>query len=165
MKNFVICCVVGLVAALAGTATAQMDNSIHQPGTLLDNPIKSSFSLLDPSRLKISHAYSFSYLSGGTTSGSVGMYRSIIQYQLARPLTLRVGLAYAHNPLTAFGGESGGLVREGLYPSFQLEYRPSKHFYFGIGYERVPGSLYYSPYFERSGRSGWGSPVDWWRTR
>ncbi len=165
MKKLIACCLVGMVAALAGTAMAQTDNSVSQPGTLLDNPIKTSFSLLDPSRLKISHAYSFSYFSGGATNGSVGMYRSMIQYQLARPLTLRVGLTYAHNPLTAFGGESGGLVREGLYPSFRLEYRPSSNFYLGIGYEHVPYGSYYTPYFERSGRSRLANPADWWRTR
>lgn len=165
MKKLILCCMIGILAALAGTAAAQENNPAAQPGTMLDNPIKQSFSLLDPSRLKIHHAYSFSYFSGGMTSGSVGMYRSLIQYQLARPLTLSVGLAYAHNPLTAFGGESGGLVREGLYPSFQLDYRPSPNFYIGIGYERIPYDPYYTPYFERFGGMRWTRPVDWWRTR
>jgi hypothetical protein len=163
MKKIVICFALGML--MAPVVHAQVDNTVQQPGTLLDNPYQKSFSLLDPSRLTISHAYSFAYLSGGTTSGSVGMYQSVIQYQLARPLTLRVGLAYAHNPLTALGGGSGDLVREGLYPSFQLEYRPSANVYLGIGYERVPYNLYYGPYSARSGLIGYPAGADWWRTR
>lgn len=150
---YIMACV---LAALPAAATAQMQNAVSNHNTLLDNPIKKSFSLLDPRRIKIDHAYSFSYFSGGGYSGSVGIYLSSIQYQIAKPLTLRVGLAYAHDPSTLFGQKLGGLVQEGLYPSFQLDYRPSSNFYLGIGYQRVPYSPYhnpyYAPYFERFGR-------------
>jgi len=165
MKKIVVWWMMGMLAVSAPAMVAQANDTVPQPATLLDNPVQRTFSLLDPSRLTISHAYTISYLSGGSTSGSVGLYQSIIQYQLARPLTLRVGLAYAHNPLSALGGKSGELVHEGLYPSFQLEYRPSSHVYLGIGYERVPGNLYYSPYCGRSGLSRWPVSADWWRTR
>jgi len=157
MKQILVCTLVGVIAMLPLVASAQMPPAGNQPGTVLDNPIKTTFSLLDPHRLKISNAYAFSYVSGNGYSGSVGTFFSTIQYQLSKPLTLRVGLALTHNPLSAFGQRSGGIVTEGLYPSFQLDYRPSPGFYLGIGFERVPG--YLNP------MSRWQSPTDWWRTR
>ena len=161
MKKLVVSILVGVLVALPVVVSAQVDRGISRPGTpnktVLDNPIKTGFSLLDPQRLKIRHAYSLSYFSGGGQSGTLGMYFSSIQYQLAKPLTLRVGLAYAHNPLTAFGQQTGGLVSEGIYPSFYLDYRPSSNFYLGIGYERRPGYLY--------AERGWRTPTGWWRTR
>jgi len=156
MNRLCIYILVCALAVLPAAATAQVQNAVPQHGTLLDNPIKKTFSLLDPRRIKISHAYSFSYVSGSGYSGSVGMYLTAIQYQIAGPLILRVGLAYAHDPSTLFGQKLGGLVQEGLYPSFQLDYRPSSNFYLGIGYQRVPYNPYYAPYntphFERFGR-------------
>ncbi len=155
MNRLCIYILVCAVAALSTTAMAQMQNAEPQARTLLDNPIKTTFSLLDPQRIKVSHAYSFSYISGSGYSGSVGIYQSTIQYQIAKPLTLRVGLAYAHNPSTLFGQEVGGLTQEGLYPSFRLDYRPSSKLHLGIGFQRVPYNPYYAPYytpyFERAG--------------
>jgi len=157
MKRLFLCIQVGMIIAMPAVASAQMPPSVSQSGTMLDNPVKKVFSLLDPHRLKITQAYSFSYVSGNGYSGSVGTYFSTIQYQLARPLTLRVGLALTHNPLSVFGGQSGGIATEGLYPSFQLDYRPSSNFYLGIGFERVPAYAYPAAWRERS--------TDWWRTR
>ncbi len=126
------------------------DELAPQSKTFLDNPIQRTFSLLDPKRLSIDHSYSFSYMSGSGTSGSVGIYMSRFRYQLAKPLTLRVNLEFAHNPISAFGGQTQSLVNQGIYPSFYLDYQPSSSFHLGIGYERVPG--YYNP-------------MSWWRTR
>jgi len=162
MKKFVTYILIGILTALPVAAMAQMQNTVTVPGTLLDNPIKRTFSLLDPQRLKIRHAYSLSYFSGGSNSGTVGMYLSTIQYQIARPLTLRVGLIYAHNPLSMFGRQTGGIVREGIYPSFYLDYRPSSNFYLGIGFQRVPGYRYAAP---RYYGPWWDAPADWWRTK
>ena len=156
MKRVLLCLLVGVAVISPVVILARTPPVVGQSGTLLDNPVKRAFSLLDPHRFKISHAYSFSYISGNGYSGAVGTYFSTIQYQLAKPLTLRVGLALTHNPLSALGQHSGGIVTEGLYPSFQLDYRPSPNVYLGIGFERVPAYAY---------PASWGRrPADWWRT-
>jgi len=131
----------------------------ERPGTYLDNPINKTFSLLDHQRMKINHSYSFSYLSGGGQTGAVGMYFGAIRYQLSKPLTLRVGLAYTHNPLTAFGANTESIVGQGFYPSFSLNYHPSPNFFLEIGFQRVPGYGYWlsSPWESAS--------TGWWRTR
>jgi len=161
MKNYIMYVLMGVCILTPLMAAAQVQSPAieERPGTLLDNPIKKTFSLLDPQRMQISHSYSFSYLSGGGQSGSVGMYFGAIQYQISKPLTLRVGLAYTHNPMTAFGANTGSIVNEGIYPSFSLDYRPSPNLYLEIGFQRVPGYNYWSS-------SPWGpASTGWWRTR
>jgi len=154
MKTIILILVGSLI--LAAPAFAGTDELIQQPSTttLVDNPLQKTFSLLDPSRLKINHGYSFSYISAGGNSGSVGLYMSTIQYQISRPLTLRVGLQYVHSPLKMFGGDTGGFVTQGLYPSFYLDWQPSSKFHLGIGYQKVPGGY------------GYAYPTSsWWRSR
>ncbi len=93
---------------------------------------------------------------------------SSIQYQISRPLSLRVGLAYAHNPSALFGSSKPGLVNDGFYPSFQLTYRPSDRVFFQVGFARVPYNPYlnpYAPYYGHPRNTWWEGPTDWWRTR
>jgi hypothetical protein len=161
MRKIITCVLIGVFMLTPLLAMAQVESGYveQRPGTILDNPIKKTFSLLDPQRMHISHSYSFSYLSGGGQSGAVGMYFGSIRYQISKPLTLRVGLAYTHNPMTAFGANTEGIVSEGLYPSFSLNYRPSPNLFLEIGFQRVPGYMYWAP-------SPWETaPTGWWRTR
>jgi hypothetical protein len=103
-------------------------------------PSGGGFSLLDPSRLKMSQSYSISYISGSGYSGSLGLYTNTVSYQIADPLMLRVGLGYLHQPL-GFLRNSGGrelLGSDKFLPSVSLDYRPSDAFHLSVDYRTVP---------------------------
>jgi hypothetical protein len=90
-----------------------------------------NFSLLDPSKFRMSHSYSFSYFSGGGTSGSFGVYRNVLEYKVSQPLTLTLSLNYLHQPLSVFGKDRSR-IKDAILPNFHLRYRPSDSFSFTI---------------------------------
>jgi hypothetical protein len=98
-----------------------------------------NFSLLDPSRFRMSHSYSFSYFSSGTTSGSFGVYTNLLEYQVSKPLTLTLTLNYLHQPLSVFG-EDRLRINDAILPNFHLRYRPSDSFSFTIDVLTFPYS-------------------------
>lgn len=93
-----------------------------------------SLSLLDPARLRMSHSYTFSYFSGAKTSGSFGVYTTVLKYRLSKPLSLTLSLNYLHQPLSVFQSAGSKFGREDLrikntiLPNFQLHYRPNNNF-------------------------------------
>jgi hypothetical protein len=92
-----------------------------------------------------------SFFSGSGQSGSVGLFMSTIEYQLSRPLSLRVGLGYLHQPL-GFLKNSSGTDGGRILPNVTLEYRPSDKFGFILDYRTVPSSY-------RMGYGwGWNAP-------
>jgi hypothetical protein len=99
------------------------------------------FRLLDPSRLRMHQSYSLSYFSGSGVSGSVGLYMNTLEYDLFKPLTVRVGLAYMHSPF-GISDRSGGTVLDEnrILPSFGLDYHPSDKFFLSIDYRTMPSS-------------------------
>jgi len=98
-----------------------------------------NFSLLDPSRFRMSHSYSFSYFSGGRTSGSFGVYTNLLECQVSKPLTLTLSLNYLHQPLSVFG-EDRLRIKDAILPNFHLRYRPSDSFSFTIDVLTFPYS-------------------------
>ncbi|HDS01291.1 MAG TPA: hypothetical protein ENO22_07675 [candidate division Zixibacteria bacterium] len=106
--------------------------------------IDNKFSLLDLSRLDMSHSYTISYFSANGQGTTIGMYMNSIRYRISNPLTLNVNLAWVHQPGQLLGGDRGTPTDYGsIYPSFSLEYRPSDKFYLEIGYHSVPAYMYY----------------------
>ena len=100
----------------------------------LDSKSK-SLSLLDPSRVKMWHSYTFSYFSGGGGSGNIGLYLNTIEYRPADPLRLQVSLGYLHQPFSVIGNNySGGKI----LPNFQLWYNPSSKIYLHINISSIP---------------------------
>ena len=109
-----------------------------------DARIDNKFSLLDLSRLDMSHSYTISYFSANGHGTTIGMYMNSIRYRISNPLTLNVNLAWVHQPGQIFGGDRGTPTDYGsIYPSFSLEYRPSENFYLEVGYHSVPAYMYY----------------------
>ena len=105
------------------------------------SPKSASFNLLDPSRLKMTQSYTFSYFSSKSGSGTSGLYTNTIQYQISKPLTVWVGLSYLHEPIHWQRGQrvsSGGKI----LPNFLLEYKPNSNFYFLIKFSSLPYGLY-----------------------
>lgn len=112
---------------------------------------KNSFSLLDPTRLKLQQSYSFSYFSNSKYSGSLGVYTTTLNYQLSEPLSLTFSLNYLHQPLSVFGRDDIR-IKDDILPNFQLHYRPSNSFSLWINVVTFPsayGSGYVNPWWER----------------
>jgi hypothetical protein len=106
----------------------------------LDSKSK-SFSLLDPSRVKMWHSYTFSYFSGGGRSGNIGLYMNTIEYRPSDPLKIQVSLGYLHQPFSVIGDKTTGGK---ILPNFQLWYHPSSKFYLHINISTA--SLWYNRY-------------------
>ncbi|HUU44331.1 MAG TPA: hypothetical protein VM118_01250 [Acidobacteriota bacterium] len=144
----IVCCVVigagCTAAAQSGPAVGAADpgsfSGAPRAGDLIETPRAGGFSLLDPSRFKMSQSYTMSYFSGSGYSGSTGLYMNTIEYRLSEPLTVRVGLGYLHQPLgfLSNSGASSKLSEGRLLPSFSLLYRPSNKFQLLIDYRTVP---------------------------
>ena len=143
-----------IIAILAVSALAQEAGNFP---TALNEPSKSSFSLLDPSRFHMSQSYSLSYSSSKYGSQSLGMYLNSIEYQISDPLKIQVDVAYLHNPGVLIGNNSNSyLSSDGkILPGVSLTWTPSKntyirfdyHQYYYNGYTIYPNSLnYYDPY-------------------
>jgi len=134
-----LCLEIGLVSLTLilfslGPAFSQTQTSIKNQteGNLLG--VKSntkSFSLLDPSKFRMSQSYTFSYFSSGKTSGSFGVYTNVMEYQVSKPLTLTLSLNYLHQPLSVFHKDDLR-VKDAILPNFQLRYRPNNSFSFII---------------------------------
>jgi hypothetical protein len=105
------------------------------------NTKNKSFSLLDPSRVKMWHSYTFSYFSGRGGSGNIGLYLNTIEYRPSDPLRLQVSLGYLHQPFSMIGGESTGGK---ILPNFQLWYNPNNKIYLHISINTT--SLWYDRY-------------------
>ncbi len=106
-------------------------------------PASKPFSLIDLSKLHFSHSYSFTFFSGGGTSGSVGLYTGSMLYEISHSLSLDFQLGIAHDPSALFGNNA--VTNASFYPAVNLDYHPSKNFRLSIGFETVPG-FYQNPY-------------------
>lgn len=165
-----------MLIAVAGTALAQSGpaagtidpasfSGAARAGDLIETPRAGGFSLLDPSRFKMSQSYSLSYFSGSGYSGSLGFYSNTIEYRLSNPLTVRVGIGYLHQPLgsNSDSGARAGLDNGRLLPSFSLLYRPSNRFQLLIDYRTVPTIGEYGGFgrYGISPHSGFYDPWHW----
>jgi hypothetical protein len=99
-----------------------------------------SFNLLDPSKFRMTHSYTFSYFSSGKSSGSFGVYTNVMEYRVSKPLTLTLSLNYLHQPLSVFHKDDVR-IRDAILPNFQLRYKPNDSFSFTINVLTFP-SLY-----------------------
>lgn len=101
-----------------------------------------SYSLFDLSRLNFAHSYSLSFFSGGGMSGSQGLYQGAFTYQLAKPLTLTLGLGILHDPGSLVSGDRRTNNNALFLPSGYLDWKPSENFRMSIGFETVPAYRY-----------------------
>ncbi len=134
------------VMVLAASAWGQLADQaeieeINRATVLGVKPAVSPFSLIDLSRVKWSHSYSVGFFSGGSYSGSMGLYNTSMFYELSSKLSLTVNLGIAHNTGAIWGDGSSDA---NLLPGFRLDYHPSENFRMSIGIQRYSG--YYVPY-------------------
>jgi len=133
MKKLIYFCLIIAVLIFSIQSGFAQDKSVSEPSVKLKG-----FSLLDPSRLKMSQSYTFSFFSSGKQSGTFGLYTNTLEYRISQPLLVRVGLAYLHQPLSFFNRGSQSLNGV-LLPNFQLFYQPSKSFQLRIDVSSMPG--------------------------
>ncbi len=134
----------GLILVLFCSAFSQMPSAPKDQSDQNLLGVKSdakSFSLLDPSKFRMSHSYSFSYFSSGRTSGSFGVYSNLMEYRFSKPLTLTLSLNYLHQPLSVFHTNQLR-IKDAILPNFQLRYRPNDSFYFTINVLTFPHPYY-----------------------
>lgn len=164
MKSALTYCLVALCVMFAFTVSASAQHadqaSVREVTTTGNGigvkPATSALSLLDASRISWSHSYSVAFFSGGGTSGSVGLIRSTMFYDITDNLKLSLNLGMTHNPGALFG--SNEQHNAGFLPGFQLDWRPSEKVfmslsvqtyngytmpYYGSSYYRHPGSIWY----------------------
>lgn len=102
------------------------------------------FSLLDPSRLNLSHSYSLSFFSGGGVSGSLGLYNGTLTYQLAKPLTLSLNLGILHDPGALYDRNRGLKTSTTFLPSGRLDWNPSNNFRMSVSFQTYPAVDYFN---------------------
>jgi len=142
--NFVISLFLVLVLVLGsilmlevGPASGEVLLPNHQSADPWTNllPLSGRSSLLDPSRLNISHELVFSYSSDPVFKGNTGgMFLTRFQYPLASPLMLdlTIGSALSHSQVRGF--QSNDL----FIRNFTLQYAPSDKFFLIFNYEGGP---------------------------
>jgi hypothetical protein len=121
--------------------------SAQQLSDLKDRPFssKSSFSLLDPSRLKMNQSYTFGYYTGRGGSASMGFYLNSIEYTFSNPLKVRFDLGFLHNPSTLLSRNSSVSNSGAFLPGFSIDWKPASYFHFRLDYRQVPTYNYGSP--------------------
>ena len=132
-------CIIGMFFSLFLTSVPLQASDINSDGKNLLGLTSNtkSLSLLDPSRVKINNSYSFSYFSGGNTSGSFGIYTTTLKYRVSNPLSIALSLNYLHQPLSVFGRDDLR-IKNSIMPNFQLYYRPNNNFSFMINVLTFP---------------------------
>jgi len=144
MKSKVFLISIACVFVLGFFFTAYSQKEVYDnEGFFGLTPQKSSFSLLDPSRLKMSHSYTLSYYSSKEGSGNAGLYLNTLQYRVSEPLTLTMNLGYLHSPVFWQRSHSS-LNNQRILSDFQLEYKKSS-FYFLLKIGNLPKG--HNPYY------------------
>jgi hypothetical protein len=132
------------VLALAVSVSAQSSdaaklNAITRSSNFGIRPAASPFSLLDLSKMHWSHSYSISFFSGSGYSGSVGVLRSSMLYDLSSQLSLGLNLGIVHNAGALWGN---GNTNASFLPGFWLDYHPSQKFNMSINVQWYQGGYY-----------------------
>jgi hypothetical protein len=105
-------------------------------------PVSSRNSLLDTSKLRISHQLVFSYYSGSAGKGDTGgLFLSRFQYPLSSPLMLdfTIGSSLTHS------APRGLQSNELFIQNFSLRYAPNDNFFLLFMYNGAPYDRFYFP--------------------
>ena len=139
--TFAILVTVGCGSAQQADVASLKDAKAQATPGMGLNPAGTPFSLLDLSRIRWSHSYSVAFFSGGSSSGSVGLWNTQLNYDISSKLHLSLDLGVLHNPGALWGNTES---RASFLPGFRLDYRPSDRVLMSLSVQNVVG--YYSPY-------------------
>lgn len=105
-------------------------------------PTSSRLSLLDLSKLDVSHELVFSYgLSSSGRDGMGGLWLTTFSYPVSGPLKLDLSIGTSLSRSAARGFQADNLFLE----NFSLQYRPSDSVLFQFMYRGIPSSQVYFP--------------------
>lgn len=149
LTNTIIVATILLLASVAGAQLVDEGTvgSATSRSILGTQPANSAFSLIDLSRVKWSNSYSVSFFSGGNYSGSVGLFNTMMNYDLTSNLSLALNLGVLHNAGALLGNGQSDAT---FLPGFRLDWRPSNRFSVSVAMQRYVG--YYGsmlPYSQR----------------
>jgi hypothetical protein len=141
MKRMIIIliCLSGMVFAqnLGGLETGKSSGIFESPKGFLD-------SLLDPSKLSISHSYSMSFTRFGHQSLNQGLYLSTISYQPTDAVEMQLRIGMLHQPFgqSPLNQDSNGKI---FIQRAMMRYQPTSSMTLTFDYQALP-SNYYLPY-------------------
>lgn len=106
------------------------------------------FGFFNPSNFKMSHSYSFSYTTFGSSSLALGVYTNSMYYKISEPLSIEVDVSLTHSPFNSFGREFQNQFN-GIYLSrAALNWRPTENTFINIEFRNLPSTFYLmSPYY------------------
>ncbi|MBN1503802.1 MAG: hypothetical protein JW952_01940 [Candidatus Eisenbacteria bacterium] len=105
-------------------------------------PTSGRASLLDPSKLGISHQMVFSYSSGSAGRDNVGgLWLTNFSYKLSTPLTVDLSVGASLSKTSGREPDAQSLFLNG----FSLRYRPNENLYLHFMYNGVPNNWFLSP--------------------
>jgi len=131
-------------SSMTGLASGELQLPDHKSADPWANllPLSNRNSLLDPSKLDISHQLIFSYYSGAAGKGDTGgLFLTRLQYPLASPLMLdlTIGSSLTHT------GLRGVQSNELFIQNFSLRYAPNDKFLLMFMYDGAPYNRIYFP--------------------
>jgi len=131
-----------LLAATSASAEVELltNRSANPWAGLL--PTSSRLSLLDLSKLDVSHQLVFSYGSDSAGKSDMGgLWLTKFHYPLSGPLTLdlSVGSSLSHSAVRGFQADKLFLEK------FSLQYRPNDSLFFHLMYRQIPSRYLYFP--------------------
>ncbi len=142
----------GVLLLLAAVASFAQSDFLETKSGLLETqsadpwaqllPTSSRLSLLDVSKLEISHQLVMSYSSDSAgLSNMGGLWRTRLSYPLSGPLTLDMSIGASLNRSAVRGLEANSFFLE----AFSLRYRPNDNFSFQLMYREFPSGYFYLP--------------------
>lgn len=141
-----------LFPALLSAQLKRQDTPISIREELIKPANNFGLSILDPSKIKMSHSFSMSYFSIGGKGVAQNIYLNTLQYQIAQPLMLTVQWGIRQTPYNSLAKDSP-LFNSGFFLSgAELRYKPTENLEMNFQISTQPN--YYSPYYyNRFGRS------------
>jgi hypothetical protein len=126
-----------------------MGDYLHS-GRSLGLPLSAAASLLDPSRLHMSHSLQMGYYSGSGISGSRGVYMNTMTYDVSRPLsvTTHLGIQFQPSGPAEWNPANNGNQFIG---GAEVNWQPARNFFLHLGAYR--GLV---PDYSGFGSYGWG---------
>ena len=154
MKSRAWMSLVLMTALAASAATAQFKSQpapdMSTSGGVINESVPSTlFGWFDASRFSMRHSMSFSVMSFGGQSMSLGTYTNSMAYQITDNLDARadVSMSYApgNSPFMSFNSKNKNF--SGLYLSnAELNYRPWDNLKVQFQYRQLPYGSFYSPF-------------------
>jgi hypothetical protein len=157
-KIFIILVLVIVLPSVLSAQLKRQDKPVEIKKELLQPSNQYlGFSLIDPSRLTMSHSVSMSYFSTGGRGLSQTMYLNTLQYQIASPLKMTLQWGIQNYPHNSFSQNNPAFQNGFFISGAELKYQPSDKFEMRFQYRSMPGLNNPNYRRDRFGISGFGS--------